>query len=171
MSRTDFLRFFISAFAVLSSVGYAAESVSLIREGDRIVVVGDSITGQSAGQSGYVTLMKEGLAAAHVETKTTVTPLGGSGQTVGSWRSVEKQSREKEVILDVKGIDVKATLDGGAEVLIVMLGMNNVLRPDVENTSESIDKWAADYRELVGSLQARTKARVVAVATNQKERR
>jgi len=163
MFRSSFLALLIGFFSGVTGSAFSAETV--ICEGDRIVVVGDSITGQSAGQHGYVTLMREGLAKAHPDTKTTVIPLGGSGQTVDSWQSVEKKSRDAVTLLDVPGIDVKATLDGGAEVLVVMLGMNNALRPNVKNTPESLDQWAADYKALVDALKARAKPRVIAVAT------
>ncbi len=143
----------------------AADVASVLKEGDRIVVVGDSITGQSVGKNGYVGMMQEALLAAHPGTKTTLTALGGSGQNVGSWVGVEKDSRERHFNLDVPNVDVKATLDGGAEVVIIMLGMNNVLRPDTGNTPEAVDGWAGNYRKLIVALQERTKARVIALAT------
>jgi len=67
--------------------------------------------------------------------------------------------------MDIKTVDVKTTLDGGADVLIIMLGMNNVLSPDIGNTPEAVDGWIATYRNLIGVLRARTHPRVVALAT------
>jgi len=150
---------------VFSMSARADDSAGVIHEGDRIVVVGDSITGQGAGARGYVGLMKEGLGKAHPGTKTTVVPLGGSGQTVGSWLAIEKNSRQNSFTLDVPGIVVKTTLDGGADVLIIMLGMNNVLRPDMDNTPEGIASWVKTYRELIDHLRERTHPRVIALAT------
>lgn len=138
---------------------------SVLREGDRVVVVGDSITGQSLGGHGYVTLMREALRHAHPDTKTTLTPLGGSGHTVGSWVGIEKDSRQRNFALDVPGVDVRKTLDGGADVVIIMLGMNNVLRPDMGDTPEAIAGWASSYRTLILALRERTHARVIALAT------
>ena len=157
-----------SLVVVLALLGFAmpvfaAESV--LRDGDRIVVVGDSITGQGLGKNGYVGLMEEALKKAHAGTKTTLTALGGSGQNVGSWVGIEKDSRERHFALDNPKVDVKDTLDGGADVVIIMLGMNNVLRPDTGNTPEAIQGWATNYQNLVTALHARTHARVIALAT------
>ena len=53
--------------------------------------------------------------------------------------NVEQRSRTAETYLDIKGVDVKATLDAGADVLIVMLGMNDLLAPYVTERSEDLD--------------------------------
>lgn len=148
-----------------AEVASAQPQQSLLREGDRVVVVGDSITGQSLGGHGYVALMREALRRAHPDTKTTLTPLGGSGHTVGSWIGVEKDSRQRNFGLDVPGVDVKKTLDGGADVIILMLGMNNVLRPDMGDTPEAVAGWVSNYRTLILALRERTHARVIALAT------
>ncbi len=84
-------------------------SSSMINDGDRILFVGDSITGLGVnfGPGGFINLIKEGLDAARPGSNVTVVPLGGSGQGVGSWMGVEKQSREKDTFLDVKNVNVK----------------------------------------------------------------
>ena len=144
-----------------------AESPSLVRDGDRVVFAGDSITGQgmNVGSGGFINLFKAGLDAARPGSNVTVVPLGGSGQTVGSWQNVEKQSREKEVFLDVKKVDVKEALDRHADVLVVMLGMNDTLSPSMDASPTSLDAWAGRYRELLAALRARTTPRVTALAT------
>ena len=155
----------VIAMALLCCVtGAAAEAQSVLRDGDRIVVVGDSITGQSLGGNGYVALIQEALRHANAATKTTVTPLGGSGHTVGSWIGVEKDSRLRNFNLDVPNVDVKKTLDEGADVIIVMLGMNNVLRPDMGNTPDDVARWTANYQTLISALRERTHPRVLALA-------
>jgi lysophospholipase L1-like esterase len=145
----------------------AAESPSLVRDGDRVVFVGDSITGQgmNIGAGGFINLFKAGLDTARPESNVTVVPLGGSGQTVGSWQNVEKQSREKETFLDVKNVDVREALGHPADVLIVMLGMNDSLSPSMDASPASLDAWAGRYRELLASLRSRTTPRVTALAT------
>ena len=153
------------ALLCLVAATSAQPAQSGLREGDRVVVVGDSITGQSVGGNGYVTLMREALRHVHPDTKITLTPLGGSGHGVGSWISVEKDSRERNLKLDVPDVDIKTTLDGGADVIIIMLGMNNVLSPDIGNTADDVKKWAANYRTLIAALRERTHPRIIALAT------
>jgi len=110
-------------------------------------------------------LIKEGLALAHPDCQETLTALGGSGTTVGAWLNIEKKSRDNPVFLDVKTADVKATLDGGADVVVIMLGMNDVLAPGVKNTPAELDAWAVRYHDLIEAIKARTHPRVVALAT------
>lgn len=154
--------------ACVAGAGVAsAETPSLVRDGDRVVFVGDSITGQgmNSGSGGFIDLFKAGLDTARPESKVTVVPLGGSGQTVGSWHNVEKQSREKELFLDVKNVDVREALGRHADILIVMLGMNDTLSPSMDASPASLDAWAGRYRELLATLRARTTPRVTALAT------
>ncbi|MEI8198106.1 MAG: hypothetical protein WCI73_19600, partial [Phycisphaerae bacterium] len=160
------VRVVVGILALLGAATSAAAAAepSLLHAGDRVVVVGDSITGQSLG-GGYVALMREALRHVHPDTKTTLTPLGGSGQTVGSWLNVEKESRQRNMTLDIPKVDVKETLDGGAEVVIIMLGMNNVLSPDMGNTPDDVKRWIGYYRTLIGALRERTHPRVIALAT------
>ena len=123
----------------------------------RIILVGDSITGLSRNHArGYANQMDEALAACPPdEGPFTIVALGGSGQTVQSWQSVEKRSRGQPFTLDVKTIDVKTELSRPADILIVMLGMNNALAPHIEDTPESIEAWIACYRDLVAALRER----------------
>jgi lysophospholipase L1-like esterase len=159
-------------FAVLVTIGLltcscgADETKTVLRDGDRIVFVGDSITGQGGNLAqGWTHLMAEALAATHPAGAPTLIALGGSGQTVGSWQNIEKKSREESVTLDVKGVDVKSTLDQPADVLIIMLGMNDVLSPSLSTDDAAFDAWAVRYRALIASLRERTKPRVLALAT------
>ena len=158
----------LTIFVALASVAAAAAEVPpLVHDGDRVVFVGDSITGQGMnnGPGGFINLFKAGLDAARPGSGVTVVPLGGSGQTVGSWHNVEKQSRDKEVFLDVKNVDVREALGRHADILIVILGMNDTLSPSMDARPESLDAWAGRYRELLANLRSRTTPRVTALAT------
>ncbi len=147
------------------SAAMGADEAALRLSGrDRVVFVGDSITGLGQNSpDGFVHLIGEAMKKASGEAPTLVA-LGGSGQGVASWGGVESGSRQKESFLDVKGVGVKSTLDGGADVLVIMLGMNDVLAPYVGPDPQSLDQWTSQYRQLVQSLKTRTKARVVALA-------
>jgi hypothetical protein len=62
-------------------------------------------------------------------------------------------------------VDVKTTLDQGADVLIIMLGMNDLLSPSLKDQPADFDAWAERYKALVTSLRERAKPRVIALAT------
>ena len=144
-----------------------AQPTTAIRDGDRIVFVGDSITGQgvNAGAGGWVRLVEAALQGSHAANAPTIIALGGSGQGVGSWLGVETRSRDQNLKLDVPNVDVKETLDQPADVLVIMLGMNDVLAPYVRDDAASYDKWEENYRKLIAALRERLKPRVVALAT------
>ena len=137
-----------------------------LRPNDRIVFVGDSITGQSVNHpQGFLRQLKWALDEVKSNAAPTLTALGGSGQSVGSWMNVEQRSHTAETFLDIKGVDVKATLDSGADVLIIMLGMNDLLAPYVTERAEDLDAWAGRYRTLLHALRERAKPRITALAT------
>lgn len=156
----------LTAIGLIASSCPAQETKPLLHDGDRIVFVGDSITGQGVNaQQGWTHLMAEALAWSHPAGAPTLIALGGSGQTVGSWQNVEKNSREQAATLDVPGVDVKATLDQPADVVVIMLGMNDVLSPSLSADDAAFDAWATRYRALIAALRERTKPRLLALAT------
>lgn len=139
----------------------------IIKDHDRIVFVGDSITGQGVirGKGGWIALIGEGLRLERPALEPTLTGLGGSGATVGAWLNFEQRSRAAPVILDVKDVEVGKTLDAGADVVIVMLGMNDVLAPSLKQRAADFDAWAMGYAKLIDVLRARSHPRVMALAT------
>lgn len=133
---------------------------------DRIIFIGDSITGQGQNSpDGYIHLIAQSLKETLPDGAPTLIALGGSGQGVDGWTNVENSSRQKPICLDVKDVDVKATLDTGADVLVVMLGMNDVLSPFVDPEPSSLDQWAQRYRTLIQALKQRAHPRISALAT------
>ena len=149
----------------LTILAFASDS-PLIRQDDRIVFVGDSITGQgwNNGQ-GFIHQIEAAVHEKWPSGKLTTIGLGGSGSTVGAWQNHEKRSREGAVILDVKNVDVKTTLDQGADALIIMLGMNDLLSPSLKDQPADFDSWAERYKALITALRERAKPRVIALAT------
>ena len=145
----------------------ALQAASLIQPGDRIVFVGDSITGQggNGGAGGWVGLIGSGLKNQNPESHQVLVALGGSGQTVGGWTNVERKSRTAPTFLDVKTFDLQVELGQHADVVVIMLGMNDVLSPSMAGTPESIQKWSDNYRLLINALRERTTPRLVALAT------
>ena len=152
---------------LLFSAAAIAEDPTSLHGSERIVFIGDSITGQGGGWlgAGYVFKMREALSATYPEAKPDLVPLGSSGMGVGAWLNLAKNEDKQKHDLDVKGVDVAAALAKPANVMIVMLGMNDVLAPYVNETDESLDQWLANYRELITTLSSRLKPKVIGLAT------
>lgn len=131
----------------------------------RIVLVGDSITGLSRNSSnGFANVMDKAFQATAPDRTVEIVALGGSGQSVSSWLSIEERSQTKKTTLDVKNIDAHEALAKPADVLVVMLGMNDVLAPYVGDSEASLDRWIANYQKLVERLRARVQPKVLGLA-------
>jgi len=151
---------------VVTSVTGAPLEPALQNGNARVVLVGDSITGLSrnAGGQGWAYQMENALQAVYPDAKPNIIALGGSGQGVASWSGVEKNSRTNSVKLDVPGINVKETLDQPADVLVIMLGINDVLAPYVGEDQRSLDGWQTQYEQLIETLGRRITPRVIGLA-------
>ena len=142
----------------------SAFSENVIQDKDRIVFIGDSITGQGVlgGGNAWVALIGEGIALARPQVRLTLIGLGGSGAT---WQNFEKRSRNGPLALDVKTTDVGKTLNAGAELAVFMLGMNDVLAPALNGETSGFENWIHRYQELIETIQNRSNPRVIALAT------
>jgi lysophospholipase L1-like esterase len=160
---------FLSLLAVLSAVSCpilrGEEAKPVEWDAVRIVFVGDSITGQGRNRTGgYVNEIEKALRAVYPRGRAEIVALGGSGQSVGGWLRIEQASRAESRLLDVPKIDVREELGRPADVLVVMLGMNDVIAPYVDESDASVDRWADQYGQLVEALAGRVKPSVVALA-------
>ncbi|MGI6496174.1 MAG: SGNH/GDSL hydrolase family protein [Kiritimatiellia bacterium] len=154
-------RSFGKRFKVFAGIAVAMGVAASALAAERIVFIGDSITGQSRiSAHGYANQLDDAYAATRVEAdRPVVVALGGSGQTVESWRNVEFESRENATTtLDVPGVYVGPNLDQPTDRLVVLLGMNNVLAPSTADTPESIAAFKDNYYQLVTNLVRRTTA-------------
>jgi len=132
----------------------------------RVILVGDSITGHSRNRrDGYAHRMEQALKSAHPGSTPEIIALGGSGQSVSSWAGVEKRSREAAVTLDIKGIDAHEALSQPADLLIIMLGMNDVIAPYVSEDENSLDRWSGQYETLIAALRERVHPKELALAS------
>ena len=152
----------------------AKPAATFLRDGDRIVFCGDSITCHSwMNAAGCCHLVTNAINVAGTARNVTVTGLGFCGNTVGDWLGREKRTRpaESEPMLsnnhgkEFVGQDVKKVLEGKVDVLAILLGMNDLLKPEVEDSDESLDAWAARYRELATNLRSRTRPRELLLGT------
>lgn len=166
MVKNIFHTLILLILAIIPGTVAFATNTGALRDGDRIIFVGDSITGLGSNNGqGFVHLIESVLRQTHPSNTMQFVALGGSGQSVASWLSVEKESRRKECLLDVPGVGVQTNLDRGADVLVVMLGMNDVLAPYVSDTATDLDTWTERYRSLIRALRERVHPRVLAVAS------
>ncbi len=133
----------------------------------RVVFVGDSITGQGGGwiNTGFVFQISKALQEIYPDLQPELVPLGGSGSGVQSWLNHEKKSREEKRLLDIKKFELKENLSKPADILVIMLGMNDVLAPYVGEDETSLKKWQGDYLSLITALRARIHPKTIALAT------
>ncbi|MFA6960511.1 MAG: GDSL-type esterase/lipase family protein [Opitutaceae bacterium] len=169
--QLPFLRIplFLSLLAVVSAASGPTLRAEAAKPVDwsavRVVFVGDSITGQGRNRTGgYVNEIEKALRAVYPGGRAELVALGGSGQSVGGWTGIEQASRTESKLLDVPKLDVRVELDHPADVLVVMLGMNDVIAPYVDESDASVDRWAGQYAQLVEALARRAKPSVVALA-------
>lgn len=140
-----------------------------LRKGDRVVILGDSLTNQGLAvrDGGYFHRLTNAIARVHGEGHASIIPLGFSGWHVPSWIETERTTRTKGFRYDTCGKfwDVKDVFDAGADVAVVFLGMNDILRPVVTADPASHDQWVEDYRRFIVTLRARLKPRRVLLCT------
>ncbi|MDO5308796.1 MAG: GDSL-type esterase/lipase family protein [Planctomycetia bacterium] len=141
--------FAILALTLFLSTGTTSYSA------ERVLVVGDSITGHSMNLPyGYAHEVRAALEANGSDIE--FIPLGGSGQTIFSWRGIIQSSYENRQRLDIQDIYVKDEFDKGADVILIHLGMNDALRPSIQTSEEGFATWKEEYRSLIKDLRART---------------
>lgn len=158
--------FLLSALLTLVLTVSPVSSQTLIQSTDRILFVGDSITGHSMNLAdGYCKQMKWALAQIHPEYTNSLLSLGGSGQGVGSWMNAAKYTNSAPSYMDVRDIEVRTTLDAGTDILVIMLGMNDILSPYVGDSPDSIQTWRGRYIDLIHTLRTRTTPRIIALCT------
>ncbi|MBR4752991.1 MAG: hypothetical protein IKX88_11195 [Thermoguttaceae bacterium] len=121
---------------------------------ERVVVVGDSITGHSMNLPyGFTHEIRAALSEANSDVE--FVPLGGSGQTIFSWRNIIANSYENNQRLDIEGIFVKEEFDKGADTILVHLGMNDALQPSIKSDEEGFASWKKEYVSLIDDLRKR----------------
>lgn len=151
---------------MLSGCAGTVRGESVLRPMDRILFVGDSITGHSMNLAdGYCRQMTWALKQAHPDGTHTLVSLGGSGQGVGSWMGRATYTNAEPAYLDIRGVELRTTLDAGADVLVVMLGMNDLLAPYISDTPEGVGKWRGQYEALLRVLRTRTRPRLTALCS------
>ena len=164
--RSSLAVILVNAFSAYALGAGLSDTGALESGNARVVFVGDSITGLSRNMKcGFVNVMETALKAVYPGCQPRLVALGGSGAGVRSWLGFLGQSREKERYLDVKGVGVKSTLAEPADVVVIMLGVNDVIAPYIGNTPAALDGWQQNYEELVKRLRVRLKPEVIGIAS------
>lgn len=142
-----------------------------VRPGDRILLMGDSITEQGvcvAGTGQYHQLTN--LAArADGELNLEFVNLGFSGSTLADWEAWERRSRTEDVwqYKHVPGRrrNLREEFAKGAGVLVLFIGQNDITHPLMTDAPASQDAWVGRVERLLDTLQARTGAHGVVLGT------
>jgi lysophospholipase L1-like esterase len=133
---------FAFALTLASSLlfaGRAATAQESLKNGDRIVFLGDSITQAGAGPKGYVTLVRKAIAEKHPDLEFEVIGAGISGNKVP-----DLQRRiEKDVIAR------KPTL------VVIYIGINDVWHGEKDpSKGTSKEAFEAGLKEVIGKCTA-----------------
>ena len=87
----------LAALCAISTSAFAEPAATPLKKDDRIVFLGDSITAGGVKPGGYVTLIKEAIAAAHPDLGIEVIGAGVSGNKVPNLQKrLEKDVLEKK---------------------------------------------------------------------------
>ena len=154
----------------LTSAVCAADEGPCLKDGDNIVLIGDSITEQGFRNSwGYYHVLTNAAdeVAKAKGPKVNFIPLGYSGYQVKSWSDMERKSVTNDVWTWYRnpGWNLKDVFDGKVDVIVIFLGMNDILQPSMRDTDEDRARWLSDYKTFVNNLRERCHPRQFVFAT------
>jgi isoamyl acetate esterase len=140
---------FIRCFALLalSAVAIPAQADDAIplKKGEKIVFLGDSITAAGGGAKGYITVIKNALAAQHKDLEVQLINAGISGNKVPDLQ----RRLERDVLAK------KPTL------VVIYIGINDVWHGEKDPAKGTPkDKFEEGLKEIIGKVQS-AGARVV----------
>lgn len=121
----------------------AAEEITPLKDGDRVVFLGDSITAQGVSPNGYVTVFEKRLKQ-HLPDKN-ITVIGAG---IGGHKVPNLQSR-----LDTDVLDKDPT------VVVIYIGINDVWH-STRNQGTSPEDYEAGLKDLIARIEAKD-ARVI----------
>ncbi len=146
--------------ALTATAGWAE---SLLRSNDRIIFVGDSITAQAVGGAqGYYHQFTNALHTVYPAYRNEVIGLGFSGNTLFDWKdNLEVKSRTQSVPANNGGFDVQTAFAKHCDIVFILLGMNDILRPTMLDDEAVLLTWKEKYRELVKAIRERVTPREI----------
>jgi lysophospholipase L1-like esterase len=131
------------ALCVASAEVRAAEALPL-KDGERIVFLGDSITAQGVKAGGYVDLIQKQIATTRPSAGIEVIGAGISGNKVPDLQ---------------KRLD-KDVLAKNPSVVVIYIGVNDVWHWEKHSVGTKIEDYRTGLEEIIGKIQA-AKARVI----------
>jgi len=145
--------------ALAASIGFGG---SLLQPNDRIIFVGDSITAISVSRSqGFYHQFTNELHRVYPSYKNEVIALGFHGHTICDWINLEIKSRTQSVPAHSGGFDIQIAFAKPADVVIIMLGMNDILKPQVRDDPNVLREWKGQCRELIAAIRKRVTPREI----------
>ncbi len=137
MNRTRLIAALLAAVGLFTSLAQAAESKPL-KDGDRIVFLGDSITAGGAGPNGYITMIRTTLEKKYPDKKIECIGAGISGNKVPNL-----QARvDKDVVAK------KPT------IVVIYIGINDVWHGEKDPARGTMpDKFTAGLKEVIGKIR------------------
>lgn len=149
--------------AVLSSLAAFGDDAPLVKKGDTVVMIGDSITEQSyRNRWGYY------HALTNAAPEINFIPLGYSGYQVKGWRDMERTSVASTNVWTWyrdPGWNLKTVFDGKVDVIVIFLGMNDILQPSIRDDEADVARWLSDYATFARNLRERSHPRAMVFAT------
>lgn len=140
--RSHLLVLFLAAGFCLVAQG---DSQQVLKKGDRIIFLGDSITQAGVGAKGYVTLIKNTLAEKHKDLAIEVIGAGISGNKV--------PDLQKRLDRDV--------LKRNPTLVVIYIGINDVWHGENDPArGTSPENFEAGLKDIVGLIQ-KSGARVI----------
>ena len=148
---------------VAGMIATAVSAESLLKPNDRIIFVGDSITAQGVGGSqGYYHQFTNVLHTVYPSYSNEVIGLGFSGNTLFDWKdNLEVKSRTQSVPANTGGFDVQTAFAKHGDIVFILLGMNDILRPTMRDDEVVLQTWKAKLRELVLAIRERVTPREI----------
>ena len=145
---------------------------SILRPGDTLVLVGDSITeiGYRSRGSGLYHQLTNAFAVASAEKGVHVVPLGFSGFQVETWRGLMARASKDTpdpVMTNYRdpGWDLKNVFRGKVDVVAIFLGMNDILKPSVTSDADALDAWGVSVAALTEDIRRTAHPREIVYCT------
>lgn len=167
MKIKPFLQAACAVCAFLFTV--AAPGESLLRTGDTVLLVGDSITELAYRWKGdgFYHQLTNAAALTVPEKKLNFIPLGYSGIQMAGWVGLERDSAARDRWTNYRdpGWNLRAVFSNQVEVVAIFLGMNDILQPSVRNDEADFAKWQETTRTFIHNLRERCHPRVFVLCT------
>lgn len=159
----------VACAACVCALAFAARGASLLKEGDTILLVGDSITEQAYRfkRDGFYHQLTNAAAATVPQRRLTFIPLGYSGIQMAGWAAMERDSRARARWTNYRdpGWNLQEVFAGKVDVVAIFLGMNDILQPSLRDDERDFAAWQETARTFVRNLRARCRPRLFVFCT------